>query len=159
MLFALMGSCFVLSDCSHRKPAPPTPAPPVKLKGLKMSPYTVRGVRYRPMNVQQALEYTETGEASFYGQQGTRGACGEILSGLYAAHRTLPLPCTARVTSVRTGKSCIVRVIDRGPFHKRRIIDLSRSAGRALGMNPYSIGQVKVEVISVGKGKNIIHRR
>lgn len=145
----------------NSSPKEAAPAPVLTLKGLKMSPYTVRGVRYKPMKVAQALQYTETGEASFYGQEGSRSASGEILRAgtCYAAHRTLPLPCTVRVTNLRNGKSCEVRVVDRGPFHKRRIIDLSRTAGRKLGINPYSVGQVKVEVISVGKGKNIVYAK
>ncbi len=151
---------FLLTDCK-RKPEKEAPTPITVPKGLKMKPYTVRGVRYRPMSVEQALQYTETGEASFYGQEGSRSASGEILRAgtCYAAHRTLPMPCTVRVTNVRNGKSCEVRVIDRGPFHKRRIIDLSREVGRRIGMNLYGTGQVKVEVISIGKGKDQIFRK
>lgn len=150
----------LLTDCK-RKSEKEAPAPIAVPKGLKMKPYTVRGVRYRPMSVEQALQYTETGEASFYGHEGSRSASGEILRAgtCYAAHRTLPMPCTVRVTNVRNGKSCEVRVIDRGPFHKSRIIDLSRETGRRIGMNPYGTGQVKVEVISIGKGKDQIFRK
>lgn len=150
----------LLTDCK-KKPEKPEPVPVAVPKGLKMKPYTVRGVRYRPMSVEQALQYTETGEASFYGQEGSRSASGEILRAgtCYAAHRTLPMPCTVRVTNIRNGKSCEVRVIDRGPFHQRRIIDLSREVGHRIGMNPYGTGQVKVEVISIGKGKNTISRK
>ncbi len=150
----------LLTDCK-RKPEKEAPTPIAVPKGLKMKPYTVRGVRYRPMSVEQALQYTETGEASFYGQEGSRSASGEILRAgtCYAAHRTLPMPCTVRVTNIRNGKSCEVRVIDRGPFHKRRIIDLSREVGRRIGMNPYGTGQVKVEVISIGKGKDKVFRK
>ena len=157
LLLASISSSFLLTDCK-RKPTETSSAPITVPKGLKMKPYTVRGVRYRPMSVEQALQYTETGEASFYGQEGSRSASGEILrSGTcYAAHRTLPMPCTVRVTNPRNGKSCEVRVIDRGPFHKRRIIDLSREVGRRIGLNPYGTGQVKVEVISIGKGKDKI---
>lgn len=158
LLSALFAS--LLTDC-RKKPEKPEPAPVAMPKGLKMKPYTARGVRYRPMTVEQALQYTETGEASFYGQVGSRSASGEILRAgtCYAAHRTLPMPCTIRVTNVSNGKSCEVRVIDRGPFHTRRIIDLSREVGRRLGMNPYGTGQVKVEVISIGKGKDKIFRK
>ncbi|MBE6410274.1 MAG: septal ring lytic transglycosylase RlpA family protein [Akkermansiaceae bacterium] len=158
LLPALFAS--LLTDC-RKKPEKPEPAPVAVPKGLKMKPYTVRGVRYRPMTIEQALQYTETGEASFYGQAGSRSASGEILRAgtCYAAHRTLPMPCTVRVTNIRNGKSCEVRVIDRGPFHKHRIIDLSREVGRRIGMNPYGTGQVKVEVISIGKGKDKIFRK
>lgn len=142
----------VLTGCRREATAPTPELTPVP-KGLKMKPYTVRGVRYRPMNVQQALQYKEEGEASFYGQAGSRSASGEILRAgtLYAAHRTLPLPSTVRVTNLSNGKSCEVRVIDRGPFHRRRIIDLSREVGRRIGMNPYGVGKVRVETIKVGR--------
>ena len=155
---ALLAS--LLTGCK-KKSAAPEPLPVVAPKGLKMKPYTVRGVRYRPMSVEQALQYTETGGASFYGHEGSRSASGEILRAgtCYAAHRTLPMPCTVRVTNVRNGKSCEVRVIDRGPFHRSRIIDLSREVARRIGMNPYGTGQVKVEVISIGKGKDQIFRK
>lgn len=160
-LFALTAVlCSLLTDCRRRDKAAPAPAPVTTPKGLKMSPYTVRGVRYRPMSVQQALQYTEEGEASFYGQAGSRSASGEILRAgtLYAAHRTLPLPSTVRVTNLRNGKSCEVRVIDRGPFHRHRIIDLSREVGRRIGMNPHGTGQVRIETISIGRGKDRVYR-
>lgn len=158
LLPALFAS--LLTGCK-RNSEKTAPAPVVVPKGLKMKPYTVRGVRYRPMSVEQALRYTETGEASFYGQEGSRSASGEILRAgtCYAAHRTLPMPCTVRVTNVRNGKSCEARVIDRGPFHRKRIIDLSREVARRIGMNPNGTGQVKVEVISIGKGKDQIFRK
>lgn len=159
LLPASISCAFLLTDCK-RKPEKASSTPITVTKGLKMKPYTVRGVRYRPMTVEQALQYTETGEASFYGQAGSRSASGEILKAgtCYAAHRTLPMPCTVRVTNPRNGKSCEVRVIDRGPFHKRRIIDLSHEVGRRLGMNPYGTGRVKVEVISIGKENDKIFR-
>ena len=69
---------------------------------LKKTPYTVNGSRYRPMGMLQALEYSETGEASVYKGGNSRGALGERLpyGGMYAAHRTLPMPCMVRVTSL-----------------------------------------------------------
>ena len=157
VLAVMLGS--ILSSCrGDRTPAAPA-GPVAKPKGVITKSYSVRGVRYRPINdMRQALQYTEEGEASFYNQDGTRSASGEILKAgtLYAAHRTLPMPCTVRVTNLRNGKSCEARVIDRGPFHRRRIIDLSHAVGRSIGMNPYSVGRVKVEVISIGTGKDKI---
>lgn len=122
---------------------------------LKKTSYTVNGKRYRPMGMLQALDYSETGEASVYNGGNTRGALGERLTpgGMYAAHRTLPMPCTVRVTSLSTGKSCEVRVNDRGPFHRRRIIDLSPAAARAIGFK-WGVHKVKVETVSVGDGPN-----
>ena len=123
---------------------------------LKKGPYTVNGTRDRPMNLAQAMEYKETGTASVYEGGNTRGAIGERLpyGGMYAAHRTLPLPSTVRITSVATGKSCEVRVNDRGPFHRRRIIDISPSVARAIGCKSWGLHQVVVETISVGDGPN-----
>ncbi len=123
---------------------------------VKKSPYTINGVRYRPMGIAEALQYRETGEASIYEGAGSIGAIGEKLpyGGIYAAHRTLPLPSVVRVTSITTGKSCLVRVNDRGPFHRKRIIDLSPAAVRALGLIRRGVHQVIVETVSVGDGPN-----
>lgn len=121
---------------------------------LKRSPYTVGGKRYRPMGVQEALQYCETGEASLYNGNNTIGALGERLRGMYAAHRTLPLPCQVRVTNLENGKSCLVRVNDRGPFHRRRIIDISPAVAKAIGFHRWGVLQVKVETVSVGDGPN-----
>lgn len=122
---------------------------------LKKTTYTVNGRRYRPMGMLQALEYSETGEASVYEGGNSRGALGERLpyGGMYAAHRTLPMPCMVRVTSLSTGKSCVVRGNDRGPFHRRRIIDLSPAAARAIGCR-WGVHKVRVETVSVGDGPN-----
>ena len=95
------------------------------------------------------------GEASLYEGANTRGALGEKLpyGGMYAAHRTLPLPCTVRVTCHRTGKSCIVRVADRGPYIKGRLIDVGTKVAKELGFYERGLDTVTVEVISVGDGK------
>uniref|UniRef100_UPI0025E02511 septal ring lytic transglycosylase RlpA family protein n=1 Tax=Thiocapsa sp. TaxID=2024551 RepID=UPI0025E02511 len=66
-----------------------------------------------------------------------------------AAHKTLPLGSKVRVTDTKTGKSIVVKVNDRGPFIKGRIIDLSRSAARELGMIKKGLAKVEVEVLSV----------
>lgn len=148
------GSCI-----SRKKPAAaPAPAQPDTRPEprLKRSPYTVKGKRYRPMDIETALKYREVGEASLYEGGNSIGALGEKLryGAMYAAHRTLPLPSTVRVTSITTGKSCIVRVNDRGPFHRRRIIDLSPAVARAIGLHEWGVHQVEIETISVGDGPN-----
>src|ERR1700721_3130734 len=76
----------------------------------------------------------ENGMASFYG--GGRTASGEVtgLTGLTAAHRTLPFGTNVLVTNFRNGKTVIVRITDRGPYGRRRIIDVSRAAARELDM-------------------------
>ena len=144
------------TGCIRHKAAP---APVVDTRPepkVKKSPYTVNGVRYKPMNIADALQYKETGEASIYEGADSIGAMGEKLpyGGMYVAHRTLPLPSMVRVTSISTGNSCVVRVNDRGPFHRKRIIDLSPATARALGFHRRGVHQVTVETVSVGDGVN-----
>lgn len=123
-------------------------------KGYKMKPYTLKGVTYTPMGVGEALQYREEGIASYYEAGGARGAIGQRLyrSQLYAAHRTLPLPCVARVTNLTNGKSCKVAVRDRGPYIDGRLIDVSTAAADKLGFRRKGLERVRVEVLSVGDG-------
>ena len=86
-------------------------------RGYKKAPYTLKGVRYVPMGVNEALNYREDGIASFYEADGARGAIGQRLydGQFYAAHRTLPLPCHVRITNLSNGKSCKARALRRTP--------------------------------------------
>ena len=124
-------------------------------KGYKKAPYTVKGTRFVPMSVESALHYKATGIASHYEADGDIGAIGQNLyrHQRYAAHRTLPLPCTVRITCPRTRKSCIVRVADRGPYIHGRLIDVSTKVAKELGFYERGLDTVTVEVISVGDGK------
>jgi rare lipoprotein A len=92
-----------------------------------------------------------TGEASWYGKRfaGRPTANGETFDPgeLTAAHRELPFGSLVRVTHLRNGKSVIVRINDRGPFHKRRVIDLSRAAAEQLGMTHSGRAQVRLELL------------
>lgn len=137
-------------SCSQQQanPARITKATPqVSNKGLKMRPYRVRGKWYRPMGAAAALKYSETGEASYY----SSGKLARKYGPYYAAHKTLPMPCTVRVTNLRNGRSCECRIADRGPFIRGRIIDLSTAAARQIGMMGSGVAPVKVEVVSVGR--------
>jgi rare lipoprotein A len=89
----------------------------------------------------------ENGMASFYG--GGRTASGEVTgpAGLTAAHRTLPFGTNVLVRNVRNGKTVIVRITDRGPYGRRRIIDVSRAAARELDMIGSGITMVNVVLI------------
>lgn len=89
-----------------------------------------------------------TGKASYY-RHGQVTASGEKFNpnGLTAAHRSLKFGTRVRVTHVRTGKSVDVRINDRGPFTKGRIIDLSLGAARAIGLDKSGVGIVKVVVL------------
>lgn len=115
--------------------------------------YTLRGQRYRI--VKNTNNYTETGYASWYGEKfhGHKTSNGETYNmfSMTAAHKTLPLPSFVKVTNTRNGKSTIVRVNDRGPFHEGRIIDLSMAAAAKIGVISLGTAPVKIEVINVPK--------
>ncbi len=100
--------------------------------------YSVLGKSYKVLD--NADGYVETGVASFYGKKfhGRRTSNLEVydMYAFSAAHKTLPLPSFARVTNLDNGKSVIVRVNDRGPFHAGRVIDLSYAAATKLGLCP-----------------------
>ncbi|MFW5815964.1 MAG: septal ring lytic transglycosylase RlpA family protein, partial [Wenzhouxiangella sp.] len=114
------------------------------------SPYTVLGETYevRP----SAAGYRERGLASWYGTKfhGRLTSSGEPydMHQLTAAHRTLPLPTFAEVRHLETGRTIIVRINDRGPFHPDRIIDLSWAAAVKLGIDQAGTGPVEVRAIT-----------
>ena len=88
------------------------------------------------------------GTASFY-RHGSRTASGENFNPneLTAAHRTLPFGTKVRVTNVSTGKSVTVRVNDRGPFVRGRVIDVSHAAAQSIGMTGQGVAKVKLDVV------------
>ncbi|KEF41957.1 MAG: lipoprotein [Cyanobium sp. CACIAM 14] len=92
-----------------------------------------------------------TGRASWYGPGffGSRTASGEVLrpGTLTAAHRTLPFGTMVRVTNLGNGRSAVVRINDRGPFHGGRLIDLAHGAARELGVTASGTADVKLEVL------------
>lgn len=93
--------------------------------------------------------FSQTGVASWYGRQfhGRKTANGETfdMNGLTAAHRSLPLNCYIRVTNKDNGKSVVVRVNDRGPFHGNRVVDLSYGAAKSLGITNAGTARVNIE--------------
>ncbi len=118
------------------------------------SPYTVLGQSYRVL--ERAEGYVERGTASWYGTKfnGRATSSGELYSicSFTAAHKTLPLPTFARVTNLDNGRSVIVRINDRGPFHSDRLIDLSYAAAVRLGVDRTGTARVEVRAISGGSG-------
>ena len=112
-------------------------------------PYAVFGRTYTPYT--QLTPYKMRGLASWYGKRyhGQKTSSGEVydMYGLSAAHTLLPLPSYARVTNVSNGRSVIIRVNDRGPFHQDRLIDLSYAAAHRLGLIGQGSGMVEVEAI------------
>lgn len=123
---------------------------PIKKAGNK-SPYMVFGKVYHVMP--DSTGYQEQGKASWYGLKfhGHNTSNGEVydVSGMTAAHKTLPLPSYVKVTNIANGRTAIVRVNDRGPFHGDRIIDLSYAAATKLGYIAQGVADVKVEAIDV----------
>ncbi|MDX1587936.1 MAG: septal ring lytic transglycosylase RlpA family protein [Oleiphilaceae bacterium] len=119
-------------------------------RGGNASPYTVWGESYEVMD--SAVGYRQQGIASWYGAKfhGHRTSNGEIydMYSLSAAHRSLPLPTYVRVTNLDNGKSTIVRVNDRGPFHGDRLIDLSFAAAHVLGFQGQGTARVEVEAVA-----------
>ena len=111
--------------------------------------YTVRGKTYRPYLT--ADGYREDGVASWYGKDfhGKKTANGERYNmySMTAAHKLLPLGTKVRVTHLRTGRSIVVRVNDRGPFVGNRIIDLSYAGARELGIIGTGTARVRVEAL------------
>lgn len=112
------------------------------------NPYTVAGVRYHP---REDFNMVETGIASWYGPNfhGKRTANGETYdqNALTAAHRTLQMPSLVRVTNLENGKSVVVRINDRGPFKRGRVIDVSKRAATLLGFVNKGTAKVRVEVL------------
>ncbi|MEY2828788.1 MAG: hypothetical protein RIQ33_646 [Bacteroidota bacterium] len=94
----------------------------------------------------------QTGIASYYSKRstGARTASGKILNNdsLVCAHRTLPFGTKIKVTNLKNGKSVIVKVIDRGPFGKGRVVDLSYAAADSLGILKSGLGKVEVYIIN-----------
>src|SRR6202140_5450836 len=112
-------------------------------------PYTVAGRVYVP---KEDVNYREEGLASWYGDDfhGRLTANGEVfdMGSLTAAHPTLPMPCYARVTNLSNGKSLIVRVNDRGPYHGNRLIDVSNKAAELLEFKGNGVARVRVEYVA-----------
>ncbi len=132
------------------------PVPHVEPRALygNKSPYTVLGQTYNVLS--SARGYDERGIASFYGNKfhGYKTSSLEDydMYAFTAASKTLPLPSYARVTNLENGKSVIVRVNDRGPFHDNRVIDLSYVAAVKIGVWPKGTGLVEVRGVDPAQG-------
>jgi len=112
------------------------------------APYQIKGTWYYPA---EDFEYSETGIASWYGPNfhGKKTANGEDYNqnDLTAAHRTLPMPSAVRVTNLENGRSLVLRINDRGPFARGRIIDVSRRGAQLLGFEKNGVAKVRVDVL------------
>jgi rare lipoprotein A len=168
----------LLGGCATRSPAPaerdgPMAQPPADLDrtpdavprleririGGPNKPYEVLGERYEPFTGDVA--YADRGLASWYGRKfhGRPTASGEVYNmyAMTAAHPTLPIPSYARVRNPANGREIVVRINDRGPFHKGRIIDLSYTAALKLdvlrGVAPVEVRRITYAEIRAGAGQ------
>lgn len=158
----LLAACLIvaLTGCGHPKQAqvvPPAPPPETAVSadsGAAPPPASDSSVGHSSalkIPIHATPLATETGLASWYGPpyHNRRGSNGEIynMNAMTAAHRTLPLGSIVRVTNVKTGDSALVRITDRGPFVRGRVIDLSLAAARKLDVWKPGVAEVKVEVM------------
>jgi rare lipoprotein A len=149
-------ACSVLPKPSYprpgSKPAPSNSQPPASpsTSNAKTNPYRVNGDWYHPITDTRGFE--EKGIASWYGEEfhGRKTANGEIYNmyGVSAAHKTLPLGTYVRVHNLANGRTVDLRINDRGPFVRGRIIDLSFGAARQLGI--VDTGTAPVEISALG---------
>ncbi len=128
----------------------PVPRAEPRSKYGNPASYVVLGREYHVLASSNG--YVERGIASWYGTKfhGRRTSSGETydMYAMSAAHKTLPIPCYARVTNLENGRSVVVRVNDRGPFHDNRLIDLSYAAANRIGINAKGTGLVEVRAVT-----------
>ena len=163
--FSLSACASPAADTSAQAAATVQPDVVVKTEPLHKTAnlsYKVAGKRYQP--TKKIESFSQTGKASWYGPgfHGKKTSSGERfdMNTLSAAHRTLPIPSYARVTNLSNGKSVVVRINDRGPFHGNRVMDLSKAAAKELGFIHTGTVNVKVEqILPNGKGQKQQNRR
>jgi len=148
LLFAFMG-VVLLAGCSFGPNLPHDNELPTGDQGGVQkvgNPYKVAGKWYYP---KEDPDYDEVGYASWYGPDfhGKHTANGEMynMNALTAAHKTLPLPSYVKVTNLSNGRTLVLRVNDRGPFVKNRILDVSRRGAQLLGFDKKGVTLVRVQ--------------
>lgn len=169
LLLALLTGCATRGPALAGRDGPPASPPPElsrvpdavpRLEAIRIGgpnkPYEVLGERYEPLKGD--VSYAERGLASWYGKKfhGRPTASGEVYNmyAMTAAHPTLPIPSYARVRNPANGREVVVRVNDRGPFHKGRVIDLSYTAALKLdvlrGVAPVEVRRITYAEIRAG---------
>ncbi len=137
-------------DISHLIEPVPTGEPPARYGNR--SPYTVLGKEYHVLP--SAEGYVARGIASWYGNKFHGRATSSLepydMYQFTAAHKSLPLPSHVRVTNLENGRSVVVRVNDRGPFHEDRLIDLSYAAAVKLGVHVHGTAPVEIRALQPG---------
>jgi rare lipoprotein A len=145
-LMVVLSTALILTACSGKKPATAPDGGKVK---ASQRPYTVMGKRYEPLKTH--VGFTQEGIASWYGKDfhGKKTSNGEVydMHAMTAAHKTLPLGVFVKVRNKENGHEAVVRVNDRGPFVKNRIIDLSYSAAKKLGVDAKGTAPVRIEAL------------
>jgi rare lipoprotein A len=151
------------SGCAHKQPTVQVPAPPSISESAPPSTATTSEVAAKPTEPEKEIAkpspathekplLVETGLASWYGgpYHHRQASNGEVynMHAMTAAHRTLPLNSVVRVTNVKTGRSAIVRITDRGPFIQGRILDLSEAAAKKIDVWAAGVAMVRIEVLS-----------
>lgn len=153
---ALLGAVFLLNACTYGRidvgSDKYSQAAAIKSQGgvYKVgTPYKVLGSWYYP---KEDYNYSEVGVASWYGEDfhALTTANGEKydMHTLTAAHKTLPLPSIVKVTNLENGRSLVLRINDRGPYAKNRIIDVSKRAAQLLGFQAKGTAKVRVEIMA-----------
>ncbi|MDQ2925733.1 MAG: septal ring lytic transglycosylase RlpA family protein [Acidobacteriota bacterium] len=162
-VFALTACAALTAGCHHQaRVAYQPPPPPVSARRVPTPEISARNTSKPPAGTPQSLQgfddtssppvLTEFGVASWYGPpyHNHASADGTLFdqNALTAAHRTLPMGSTVRVTNVATNQSILVRITDRGPFVPGRVLDLSMGAAKAIGVWRPGIAQVKIEAFA-----------
>ena len=147
----------VAAACACSTPSPKNTGSYSSNKAVqnKSAPYEVHGKRYYPLS--SASGFTQRGLASWYGNKfhGRLTSNGERYNmyGRTAAHKTLPFNTYVRVINLKNGKTTVVRINDRGPFVRGRIIDLTYTAAHSLGMAEDGVVPVKIEALGYARKK------
>jgi rare lipoprotein A len=147
-LILILCCLVVIASCATKKPPPTADSSRSKTKAYQ-KPYTVNGKRYEPLASPEG--FVQTGTASWYGKDfhGKKTSNGEKydMNAMTAAHKTLPLGVSVKIRNTDNGHEAIVRVNDRGPFVKGRIIDLSYAAAKKLGVDIVGTAPVRIEAL------------
>lgn len=162
--FAGLFAALALSACAaQQSPAPdaaPQPEPaPHAAAAPAAKKAALQSAAKKADKTEKTAKFSQTGKASWYGPgfHGKKTANGERfdMNTLTAAHRTLPISSRVRVTNLANGKSVVVRINDRGPYHGNRVMDLSKAAAQELGFIRTGTAQVKIEPLAPADGKTI----
>lgn len=155
MQYKLWGAIFLILFSIGCASAPP---PEYGVRTGTQKPYRIEGKWYTP--VASSYGFEETGLASWYGRDfhGKKTSNGETYNmyAMTAAHKTLPMNTYVKVIRLDNGKETIVRVNDRGPFVRNRIIDLSYSAAKEIGIDDEGTTRVKIIALGSKKGNKLV---